>query len=91
SEITLKDGRLLRKRVDHPRGHARNPMTDHEVESKFRSMASRVMSQAQMERLIETVWKLDELNDVGEIARLMVFDEGCQERGTDGQDIRVSG
>lgn len=91
SEITLKDGRLLRKRVDYPRGHARNPMSDQEVESKFRSMASRVMPRDQMERLIETVWKLDELNDVGEITALMVFGGDCRERWGNGEAVRVSG
>ncbi len=79
SEITLKDGRVLKKRVDHPRGHARNPMTDEEVESKFRSMASRVMPRAQMDRLIETIWRLDELNHVRDISSLMVFGEGSIE------------
>jgi 2-methylcitrate dehydratase len=73
SEITLKDGRVFRTRVDHPRGHARNPMTDEEVESKFRSMASRVMPREQMERLVETIWALEELQDIGELTRLMVF------------------
>ncbi len=37
--VTLEDGRQLVKEVEFPRGHARNPMTDDEVEHKFRSLA----------------------------------------------------
>src|SRR5512139_1088389 len=35
SEITMKDGKRYQTRVDHPRGHARNPMTDDEIIQKF--------------------------------------------------------
>ena len=35
--VTLADGRKLVKEVEFPRGHARNPMTDAEVEQKFRA------------------------------------------------------
>src|SRR5262249_45093561 len=36
--ITLTDGRRLVREVEFPRGHARNPMTDAEVEHKFRTL-----------------------------------------------------
>src|SRR5262249_35532196 len=32
--VTLNDGRQLVKEVEFPRGHARNPMTDQQVEAK---------------------------------------------------------
>jgi len=38
--VTTTDGETLTERVDHPRGHARNPMTDDELVAKFRANVS---------------------------------------------------
>jgi 2-methylcitrate dehydratase len=75
SEITTKKGETYRLRVDYPRGHARNPMMDREIIDKFRDMASMYMSDDHMSRLIETVFSLDKLDDVGELSKLMVFED----------------
>jgi 2-methylcitrate dehydratase len=73
SEIVTKDGKIFRVRVDYPRGHARNPMADQEVIAKFKDMASVRMSETQMNRLIESVFALDKMDDSGELLKLMVF------------------
>ncbi len=73
SEIVTKQGKRYQCRVDHPRGHARNPMTDEEIVEKFKSMASRHMKTGRMDELIETVFNLDTLNDIGSLNRQMVF------------------
>jgi 2-methylcitrate dehydratase len=73
SEILTKSGDTYRLRVDFPRGHARNPMTDEEVIRKFRGMASVHMSQDRLERLVETVFGLDQLEDIGDLMKLVVF------------------
>jgi len=39
-EVTTAEGDVLTERVDHPRGHARNPMTDEELVAKFRANVS---------------------------------------------------
>jgi len=73
SEIITKKGKTYRLRVDHPRGHARNPMTDQEVIDKFCDMASVYMDDGHMNRLVETVFSLDKLDDIGDLTKLMVF------------------
>jgi 2-methylcitrate dehydratase len=73
SEITTVKGERYRLRVDYPRGHARNPMTDEEVIAKFRDMASAHMPGDQMSRLIETVFALEDLDDIGKLMALTVF------------------
>jgi 2-methylcitrate dehydratase len=73
SEITTKQGMSYRKRVDYPRGDPRNPMTDQELEDKFRSMASEYMSEAQMKEVIDAVYKIDKLKDIGKLMKLLVF------------------
>jgi len=73
SEISTKQGQTYRCRVDYPRGHARNPMTDGEIVEKFKSMASRYMRDKQIDQIVDVVFALDKLEDVGMLNRLMVF------------------
>jgi 2-methylcitrate dehydratase len=73
TEITTKQGMTYRKRVDYPKGDPRNPMTDQELEGKFRSMASEYMSEAQMKEVIDAVYKIDKLKDIGKLMKLLVF------------------
>jgi 2-methylcitrate dehydratase len=76
SEIVTKDGERYSLRVDHPRGHARNPMTDQEVIEKFSTMASYYISEDHMRQLIETVFELESLNNIGSLTKLMCFNDG---------------
>jgi hypothetical protein len=39
-------------------------MTDDEVETKFRRLAKGVVSDATTETILQTAWKLDELDDL---------------------------
>ncbi len=73
SEITTKKGEKYSLRVDYPRGHAHNPMTDEEVVDKFTRMASRYMSDECVKQVIDTVFKLEKLGDIGKLYRLLVF------------------
>ena len=68
--VTLDDGRRLVKEVDHPRGHARNPMTDAEVEYKFRSMAEPLLAESKIIEILDRCWSLDEQTNIGELLRL---------------------
>ncbi len=69
--ITCADGTTARQRVDFPRGHAGNPMTDDEVVAKFHRMAEGVIPKATADRMLEQAWKLDTMKDV---TPLFVFD-----------------
>jgi 2-methylcitrate dehydratase PrpD len=62
--ITCTDGTKLNKRVDFPRGHARNPMTDEEVVAKFHRMAQGVVTDKTAATILDLAWNLDELSDL---------------------------
>lgn len=62
--ITCADGTKVNKRVDFPRGHAGNPMTDDEVIAKFNRMANGVVSAVTAQRILEQAWELDKMKDV---------------------------
>ncbi|MEK6976774.1 MAG: MmgE/PrpD family protein [Candidatus Hydrothermarchaeota archaeon] len=69
-EVVAK-GKKMSKRVDYPRGHARNPMSDKEVEAKFRMLSRTRLSEERMERVLESIWRLEEVGDVGELFPLL--------------------
>jgi 2-methylcitrate dehydratase len=66
-EIVLKSGGRKNVRVEYHRGHWKNPMTDSEVEEKFRSLARRQLTAAQTDDLLGRLWALDRLSSVGEL------------------------
>jgi 2-methylcitrate dehydratase len=74
--VRSASGREYGKHVDVPLGHPRHPMSDGEVEDKFRRLAKGKLTARQIGRLIETVWKLDELDNVGALMPLLKVSDG---------------
>jgi 2-methylcitrate dehydratase len=66
-EIVLTSGQRKNVRVEYHRGHWKNPMTDAEVEEKFRALARRQLTAAQTDVLLGRLWALDRLPKAGEI------------------------
>ena len=64
-------GKEYVRQVDFPLGHPRNPMSDREVEEKFRSLAQGKLDRARAGRVIDLVWKLDALKNVGDLIPLL--------------------
>jgi 2-methylcitrate dehydratase len=56
--------------VEYHKGHWKNPMSDAEIEAKFRKLAREVLDEAQTTRLLERLWRLEEMPDAGEVVRL---------------------
>ncbi|MBI2988442.1 MAG: MmgE/PrpD family protein [Deltaproteobacteria bacterium] len=71
-EIIAKKGQKYRCEVLQPKGHPMNPMTDADVEEKFRSMAGKFMGEKQMSEVITTIYNLDRLDDIGKLVKLLV-------------------
>ena len=69
--IRTREGKPYTKQKDLPLGHPGNPMSDREVEAKFRSLVGRRLGRAKTERLIQRVWQLDRLTDIGALMPLM--------------------
>ena len=69
--VTLNDGRTLVREVEFPRGHAHNPMTDAEVEMKFRAMVEPRYGKERAERILTTCWELEKLKEASALIRLL--------------------
>ena len=67
--ILLKDGRRLDKFVAHAVGSVQNPMTDHDLESKFLGLADGLLSLDRSKRVMDLCWNMASLADAGALAR----------------------
>lgn len=63
--VTLADGRTLAYRLEHCQGSEARPMTDAELDEKFRGQAALVLPAAAIEPLIADCWRLPGLPDLG--------------------------
>jgi 2-methylcitrate dehydratase len=62
--VRTKAGNTYVQQVDYPLGHPKNPMSDREIENKFRLLATRKLDRKRINKVIDVVWKLDQLKDV---------------------------
>ncbi|MBY0523063.1 MAG: MmgE/PrpD family protein [Gemmataceae bacterium] len=68
---TLADGRTVTKEVEFPRGHAENPMTDTEVEDKFRRLVEPHYGKERAGKVLQACWDLDKLASASDLVKLL--------------------
>src|SRR6516162_4000096 len=68
--VTLKNGKQLIREVEFPRGHAGNPMSDAEVEQKFRRIVEPRYGKEKASRILAACWDLEKVRGAGEIVSL---------------------
>jgi 2-methylcitrate dehydratase len=69
--VTTKTGNAYVQQVDYPLGHPKNPMSDEQVEDKFRILARGRLDQRRTTKVIEAVWKLEQLRDISALMPLL--------------------
>jgi 2-methylcitrate dehydratase PrpD len=67
--IKLKNGKTVEKFVEHAIGSLARPMSDADLERKFRGLTKGILSDAECDRLITLCWEIGTLKDAGEVAR----------------------
>ena len=60
-EVRTTSGEHKTVTVDYPRGHVENPMTDAEIEGKFRGLADRALARAQVDSGLDALWEMEAL------------------------------
>ncbi len=70
--LVTKSGATHVATIEYHKGHYRNPMSDAEVEQKFRKLAAPVLAVSKADRLLEGLWRLEDFADAGEVVRLTV-------------------
>jgi 2-methylcitrate dehydratase len=69
-ELVTTAGETHTAVVAYHKGHWKNPLSDGEVDAKFGKLARDLLSDAQKDRLLETLWRMETIGDAGEIVRL---------------------
>jgi len=64
-QVELENGQILHRFVECSLGNLRRPLSDAQLEEKFREQAP----VPQVDRVIDLCWRLDELQDVGELTK----------------------
>jgi 2-methylcitrate dehydratase len=72
--ITTTDGRQHTAQCDVAKGAPENPLSDDELEAKFRANATGIVGETHMDEIIEATWEFDQFEDVGQYMRLLVAD-----------------
>ena len=67
--MTLTNGRVLEKTIEHCVGSVGNPMSDADLEAKFRLLCKGILPAAQADKLIGLCWGVGKLKSAAEIAR----------------------
>jgi 2-methylcitrate dehydratase len=66
-EVALRSGARKTVRVEYHRGHFKNPMTDAEMEEKFRAMAQKHLSAERTNALLRQLWALEAVPQVADL------------------------
>ena len=71
-EVTTAEEKLLTAHSAYPKGHPRNPMTEAEIDAKFRSLSAELLSPQQCDRALNLLWCLEDQPNLGELFDALV-------------------
>lgn len=63
-EIVTRSGQRHVKESRYAKGHPKNPMTDQEIETKFRKLMEPMFKTAQIDKILDRLWHFEQLEDL---------------------------
>jgi 2-methylcitrate dehydratase len=72
-EVLTRSGQRIVESAQYPKGHAKNQMSDADVNSKFSSVCEGLMEAAQCDALLKTLWSIDQAADLDGLFDLLVL------------------
>ena len=76
--VTTTTGDTYSAEVPYHRGHWKNRMSDQELEEKFHSLTKGLLTPSQNTALLEKLWDLENVQDIGDVVRMVQIDEGTR-------------
>ena len=70
-EVVTRSGQRLTERAEYPKGHVRNPMTDDDIDAKFRGLSADLLGPARADAALHALWRLDEADRIGPVLDLV--------------------
>ena len=69
--IITTGGKRFNKQLDYPKGDARNPLSDQEVEEKFAALADGALTRPRQRRVVDTIWNLEKAGSVTSLMEML--------------------
>ena len=69
-EVVMASGERFSSEVAYHKGHYRDPLSDAEVSEKFRRQCRGVLSESRTNALLDRLWRLETVEEMGDILRL---------------------
>jgi 2-methylcitrate dehydratase len=77
-ELTTRSGERHVRDVRYGKGHPKNPMTDQEIESKFRRLSEPLLESKRMDMILDRLWNMERLSSVRELLGLFRLTPGSK-------------
>lgn len=74
--VRMNSGKTFCRKILYPKGHPGNPLTNDEVEAKFKALSGGVIPRQKADEILDRVWKIEKLKDCGALMRLFNFSKG---------------
>jgi len=68
-DVELSDGRRLTKFIEASLGNLKRPLSDTQLDAKFRDQGVLALPPSQVNRVLDLCWKIERLADVSELVR----------------------
>jgi 2-methylcitrate dehydratase len=70
-DVLTTTGEHYTAEVPYHRGHYKNPMSDQEIEEKFRALTQELLTPAQTDAILDRLWHLEQVQDIGEVIHMV--------------------
>ena len=68
--VTMTNGKVFKKHVEHAVGSVQKPLTDAELSFKFTQLAAEILPAHQADQVLSAAWNLVKLDDAGDLPRM---------------------
>jgi 2-methylcitrate dehydratase PrpD len=72
--ITLKNGKVVDKHIEHAIGSVQRPLSTEQLEHKFTDQAQSALPMSQIEDVMAMCWEIDGLDAISELSRAAAAD-----------------
>lgn len=66
-EVVMKSGEKYSSKVVHYRGSYRNPMSDEELEAKFKILTKKFLTEKQIDKSLQFIWNMEKQKDLSSL------------------------
>lgn len=67
ASIRMSSGAVVTQEIKYAKGHARNPVSDVEIETKFRELFQARAGEDQCNQVLQSLWSLESAGDIGNV------------------------